>query len=301
MSSLGASDPARRKMVSVVAGDARLVLTPAFGGAVFAWTRGDEPIFRPALPGGLDADNPRELASYPLFPFSGRVAGRRFAWAGTSYELPALLGDWAIHGAGWQLPWRADTDGARVVLSLDYPGGPLYPFAFHAEQIFELEDDALSCTCVIENRHDAPAPFAFGQHPFFPRSPEATLQFKADGVVLTGPDLLPVGHGKVPAEWDHTAPRLVGAVPLDACFTGWDGVARIVYPDRGFAIDITAAPVFANLVVYIPPHLQSFAVEPVANITNALNRMEGEPPSGMFILGPGERRRGTMRFAIAPL
>ena len=297
MSSLGMT-PARRDLVSVIAGEARLVLAPATGGAVMAWTRGDEPVFRLPSPEAQAAGGARDLACYPLFPFSGRVAGRRFGFAGTEYQLPALLGDWAIHGAGWQLPWQATEEGERVTLRLDYPGGELWPFAFHAEQIFTLEENALTIRCVIENRHDAPAPAAFGQHPFFPRSRAATLQFAATGALLTGADLLPTGHAPVSPDWDHRTPRPVGSVALDTCFTGWDGRARIAYPDRGYTLDITADPVFANLVVFIPPGRDFLAVEPVANITDGLNRMDGAPPSGIFILGPGESRRGGMRFAL---
>lgn len=298
MSSLGMA-PLRRDLVSVVAGQARLVLAPAIGGAVMAWTWGDAPIFRLPTREAQEGGGARDLACYPLFPFSGRVAGRKFRFAGGEYTLPALLGDWAIHGAGWQVPWQAEEEGERVTLRLDYPGGELWPFAFHAEQAFTLTEDALTIRCLIENRHDTPAPAAFGEHPFFSRSEKATLRFAAAGVQRTDADLIPIGHTLVPPEWDHSQPRAVGSVALDNCFTGWEGMARIDYPDRGYALDITADPVFANLVVYIPPGRDFLAVEPVANIGDALNRMDGTPPPGMFVLGPGESRRGSMRFSLS--
>ena len=301
MSSLGTFMPHRHKLVTVVAGASRLVLAPGFGGAVLSWTRDDEPIFRLPLPGAMQEEAPLNLASYPLFPYSNRVAGRRFNHAGKSYDLPDLMRGWAIHGAGWRLPWEAHEAAGTTTLSLDYPGGELWPFPFHAEQIFTLEDAALEIQCVIANRHDAPAPLAFGQHPFFPRSPAATLQFTATGIQRAGPDLIPIGHTAIPPEWDHTTPRLIGSVKTDSCFTGWTGAARIAYPDRGFAIDITADPIFANAVVFIPEGKDFMAFEPVSNITDGLNRMDGTPPPGVFILAPNEQRRGRMRFAIAPL
>ncbi len=301
MSMLGMNMPKRHEVVKVVSGAAELVLAPGFGGGVVSWTRDGEPMFRLPLPNAMQADSPRDLASYPLFPYSNRVAGRRFTHAGQSYDLPDLMNGWAIHGAGWRLPWTAQEEGDAVTLSLDYPGGELWPFAFHAEQIFRLSEDALEITCVVENRHDAPAPLAFGQHPFFPRSLEATLQFAATGLQRNGPDMLPIDHTLVPPERDHSSARPIGQHFIDNCFTGWTGTARIAYPDRGYALNVTADPIFANLIVYIPDGKDFFAIEPVTNITDGLNRMDGSPPSGVFVLPPGGQRRGTMRFAISAL
>ncbi len=300
MSTLGMNQPGRHHLVTVVAGTAKLVLAPGFGGAVVAWTRRDEPMFRPPQPNALQASTPRDLASYPLFPYSNRVAGRRFTFEGTSYDLPDLMQGWAIHGAGWQLPWTATEAGDQVTLSLDYPGGELWPFAFHAEQIYTLSEDSLVCTCLIENRHTGPAPIAFGQHPFFPRSPAATLQFTATGLQRNGADMLPIGHTPVPPERDHSTPRPIGPDSIDNCFTGWTGLARIAYPDRGYTMQITADPIFANLIVYIPDGRDFLAIEPVTNITDGLNRMDGPLPPGVFVIAPHEQRRGTIRYTIQP-
>ena len=299
MSSLGMIP--HRARISIVAGQSTLVLVPALGGAVVSWMRADEPIFRLPLPDSLQSDTPRDLASYPLFPYSNRIANRRFSFAGETYDLPDLMRGWAIHGAGWQLPWTAHEAGGQVTLSLDYPGGALWPFAFHAEQVFTLEEDRIAIQCVITNRHHAPAPVAFGQHPFFPRSPGATLQFAATGVQLAREDRIPYDHVAVPPEWNHDAARPVGPVVLDHCFTGWAGSARIAYPDRGFALDITADPIFANAVVYIPEGQDFLAFEPVTNITDGINRLDGPVPSGMFVIPPGDQRRGTIRIAIVTL
>ena len=289
-----------RHLLTIVAGAAKLTLAPDFGGAIVAWTRNDEPIFRAPLPGALEADTPRDLASYPLFPYSNRVAHRRFTFAGQTYNLPDLMRGWAIHGAGWQLPWSAHEDGGAVTLSLDYAPGPLWPFAFHAEQIFTLSENALDCDCIIENRHNAPAPAGFGQHPFFPRSPAMRMQFSADQVWHNAADMIPTHVTAVPPEWDHHTAQPVGQY-LDNCFSDWNGHARLEYPDRGYAIDITADPIFANLVVYVPAGQDFMAIEPVSNINDGLNHMHDGSAHGVFVLQPGETRRGHMRFALSPL
>jgi aldose 1-epimerase len=286
------------ELVTLQAGDARLVLAPTVGGGVFAWTRGEYDMFRPSLPGALEANLSRDLASYPLFPYSNRVAGRRFSFGGATYELPQLLRSWAIHGAGWQLPWNATQAGNTATLSLDYPGGTLWPFAFHAEQTFTLTPTALTSDLSIRNEHPSPAPAGFGQHPFFPRSPEMRLQFTAETVMHNGPDMLPTHTTKVPPEWDHTRGLPVGPLPLDNCFTAWGGAARLIYPDRGYSLAITADPVFHHLIVYIPPGQPFMAVEPVSNATDGLNRMDSTEDHGIFVLQPGETKHGLMRFSI---
>jgi aldose 1-epimerase len=301
MSTLGMNAPNRHDLITVVAGESQLVLAPRFGGAVVSWTRAGEPLFRLPLPNALQAETPRDLASYPLFPYSNRVAGRRFTFEGQTYDLPDLMNGWAIHGAGWRLPWTAHQADGHVTLTLDYPGGELWPFAFRAEQIFTLDETSLTLKCVVTNTHHSLAPLAFGQHPFFPRTPETTLQFSATGLQRNGPDMLPIDHTPVPPERDHSTARPVGPDSIDNCFTGWTGTARLAYPDRGFAMTITADPIFGNLIVYIPDGRDFLAIEPVTNITDGLNRMEGFIPHGVFVIPPGAQRRGTMRFTVTPL
>jgi aldose 1-epimerase len=287
------------ELLTLAQGDLRLVLTPAIGGSVFAFTRGGMPIFRPSLPGALDQNEPRSMGCYPLFPFSNRVANRRFSFAGQSYELPDLLNGFAIHGAGWKLPWHASLNGDTARLVLDYTPSPLWPFAFRAEQSFTLQPDALVCDLSIQNWHTAPAPAGFGLHPFFPRSPATRLQFSASHVWHNdASDMIPIERTKVPVAWDHRDGRPVGEIALDNCFAGWAHLARLHYPDRGYTLSISADAVFRHLVVFTPPGQDFLAVEPASNMNDGLNRMDGTTDHGVFVLAPGETRSGRITFRI---
>jgi aldose 1-epimerase len=288
-------------LLTLSAGESSLVLAPEIGGAVLSWTRGSQHIFRPTPQGTLQADSARLLACYPLVPFSNRVAKRRFTFEGHSYELPDLLFGWAIHGAGWMLPWQASSDGTTATLTLDYPGGPLWPFAFRAEQRWVLEPDRLDCAFMLENQGDAPFPAGLGLHPFFPRTSSTRLRFFAEGVWRNGPDMIPTICTPIPPEWDHRDDLRVGSAALDNCFTGWDSTATLLYPDRNLAVTITADPSFGHLVVYIPPGDTSFAVEPVSNMTDGFNRMGKKIETGVFVLQPGESKTGRIGFAVAPI
>ena len=277
----------------LVAGAAELVLAPETGGAIAGWTIAGVPILRPANPDAIDA---RGHACYPLVPFSNRVAHRRFSFAGVEHELPALLGGWAIHGAGWQLAWEA----CGASMHLDYPGGTLWPFAFRAEQAFDLQPHALRVTLRVTNTHSAPAPAAIGLHPFFPRKTDTTLRFHADRVWQNGADMIPVANTPVPAAWDFTACGPLGNAEIDNCFAGWNGEAVLAWPDRGQALRIAATPPFGHLVVFVPRERDFVAIEPVSNMNDALNRME-TPGHGMVVLQPGETLEGQISMTIETL
>ena len=53
--------------------------------------------------------------SYPMVPWAGRVRDGRFDFQGNSYELPLNLGEHAIHGVGFGLPWRVDSHEENLI------------------------------------------------------------------------------------------------------------------------------------------------------------------------------------------
>ncbi len=288
-------------LLTLTAGRARLRLAPAIGGSIADWHLGATPIMRPVQPGALEAGDPRGLASYLLVPLSNRVAGNRFSFAGLTYPLPALLNGQYIHGAGWQLPWTvAESGPGHATLRLEFPGGPLWPFAFAAEQRFVLAENGLRHDLAVRNAAEHTAPLGLGTHPFFPRTPAATLAFAAQHVWQQDAQRIPTTRTEVPAAWDHAAGRPVGPLVLDHVFAGWGGRARITWPEHGLALSIAADPVFHHAVLYTPEGRDFFAFEPVSNMTDGINRIDGETVHGMAILRPGEVLSGIVRYILEP-
>lgn len=291
-------------MLTLSAGPSTLLLAPEIGGGIAAWRHRGRPMLRPTSPAALAearaAGNSRGLASYPLVPFSGRVAGRRFVWQGVGYDLPERFGGFAIHGVGWLRPWRVvEAAAASARLELEVAAGVDWPFAFRTWQSFTLTGDTLAIEIGIENRHDGPAPCGFGLHPFFPRSPGLMLQFNAGSVWHNaGIGEVPSERTPIPPEWDHAAGLPVGPVFIDNDFAGWDGRALLRYTDRGYQIRVAADPVFGHTVVYVPDGRDFFAIEPVSHMNDALNRIDQEPDHGVLILDPGEARAGSARYAV---
>jgi len=282
--------------MKLTAGFAELVLAPQTGGSVVSWTIAGQPILRRANPNATDA---RGNACYPLVPFSNRVAGRRFTFAGHTYELPALLGEWAIHGAGWQCPWTAEAISHwDATLTLDYPGGKLWPFAFRATQRFELEPDRLIVTMRITNTYKTPTPAAIGLHPFFHRSADTWLQTNATSVWQSGADKIPTTNTPVPPDWDFSTARPLDDADIDHCFAGWSGQATLTWADRANRLHIQAGPPFGHLVLYVPKRQDHLAIEPVSNMNDALNHMTTTEDHGMVVLEPGQSLEGRISMTL---
>jgi aldose 1-epimerase len=286
-------------LITLAAGDATLTLAPELGASIVAWERGRFPMFRPPLPDALERRFVRGLAAFPLVPYSNRIVHGRFRFAGSVYALPATFGGHAIHGVGWETPWRlVARKDESVLLAMTHVPNEFWPFAFDAELLTTLTPDRLSVRIEAVNRHDAPAPFGIGLHPYFPRSAAATLQFNADGVWRNSREMEPVAHIDVPPEWDHTLRQPLGSAALDNCFTGWDGTARLSYPHEGYVMTIAAEPVFGNLVVYDAPDNPFIAAEPVSNANDAINKPDLPAGQAMRVLAPGETLAGTMSFTV---
>src|SRR5262245_33806884 len=131
--------------LSLAAGTAQVTIAPEAGGAIAAFTVGGVDVLRPTPASQQAARNVRAHASYPLVPYSNRIAHARLRFAGRDFELDRNFGDHphSIHGVGWQRPWRVATrDDAAVLLELDHDTNGnearAWPWPFRAAQSFSL-------------------------------------------------------------------------------------------------------------------------------------------------------------------
>jgi aldose 1-epimerase len=249
----------------------------------------------------------RQTSCYPLIPYSNRIAQGRFSFEGVEHRLALNFGDHphSIHGNAWQKPWQvAEAGDARCRLVLSHrPDGDEargWPFAYRAEQLFEMSSDRLTLTISLENEDHRSMPAGLGLHPFFPKRPGVLLQFAAEHVYPNGEDSLPMAGIPVPQEWDYRNMRELGEPRLDNCFAGWDGTARIIFSQEKIALSIEADPLFTHFVVYVPTARDFFAVEPVSHMNDAINRPD-IAGQGLKILQPGERLTAQVRFGVEVL
>ena len=281
--------------LELTAGDLRLVLDPDTGGAIAAFTcRGIE-LLRPVADARLGAQLGRAVAGYPLMPFANRVRGGRFGFGGRSWQLDRNFGDDpnTIHGNAWMHPWtvtHADARSAHIRLVF-VPDGDLarqWPFAYEAEQRFELAEDGLRISLRLRNTDTRDFPAGIGLHPYVARTEQTTLRFEADSVWTTGADGLPAEREAVHGRWEFDTARTLGAEQIDSCYAGWGGTAVVTRPEDGLSVAVSAAVPLDHLQLYTPAGRDFIGLEPVSNMPDAINRMDDVADQGMVVLKPGD-------------
>lgn len=278
--------------IRIASGNSVCTLLPEAGGSIGSWSIEGQDMLRAAL-----AENdPLQSASFPLVPYSNRIADAQFDWAGERIALrphPIALPH-AIHGIGWRREWDVERVAHDMaVMKLRHQPDADWPWPIYAQQRirigpFSLELQ-LSSPCIA----DEVVPLAFGHHCYFD-SADARLQFRAERFYPNGPDMLPLDPVTVGADTNFTFSRRLADCDFDNIFGGWDGKARIEWAGRGYALAIESD--MRNVVLFTPRGEEFFCFEPVPHINNALNRADGDMPR----IAPGGVYQSHIRFfAIA--
>jgi aldose 1-epimerase len=278
-------------LLELRAGELRLALRPDLGGCIAGLWRAGLPVLRSVEPAELRRVD--DSASFPLVPYSNRLAERRFDWLGRHCTTaPNFPGRHSLHGVAWQRAWAVESsDRDEAQLAYVHTPDEHWPFAFEARQRIALSPDQLECELRLTNTADGPAPAGLGWHPYFPKRTHSRLQAEVTERWEPDPTLLPT-HRVAQAGIDSEVAHL----NFDHGFEGWRGGARI--RDEQLSIELESS--LDRLVVYTPPHDPFFAVEPVSHTTNAIN-MAGPARHGLRTLQPGESFTAWMRLRIAPV
>jgi aldose 1-epimerase len=280
-------------MVQLQAGPLVCELQPRLGGCIAGMWHGAVPVLRSTPAGQLASA--RHAGSYPLVPFSNRIAQARLQWQGTQH--PLVLNNapepHAIHGVGWQRPWAVlESDARFALLAYEHPGDAAWPFAFDSSQTFRLSENALELTLSLTNQSREPAPAGLGWHPFFVKRARSRISFEATGRWEMGPDKLPTAHvagGGLDAD--------CALLDVDHCYDGWNGVAQL----RDELLHIRLSSSLRRLVVFTSEGRDSIAVEPVSHVNNALSLMQAGADAaelGLAILRPGESISAQMTIEV---
>jgi aldose 1-epimerase len=174
---------------------------------------------------------------------------------------------------------------------------PDWPWSFDAAQTIALDDTGLHLTLTLTNRDTRPMPAGIGLHPFFPKSPKMELQFEAGNVWLNDARMLPKERAALPREWNFATQRPVADLTVDNCFAGWSRAALLTWPERAWALRLTASEAFGHLVVFTSPARDSIAIEPVSHANDAVNLAATRDDTGLVILAPGAALSGTLTIS----
>lgn len=261
-------------------------------------------VMRPTDP--ADYDNPSLCASFVLIPWSNRIKDAQFRFRGTDYKLqPNSADGTASHGDVRRRIWQVESAGKeRISLSFNSTAhvNINFPWQFSANAVYSLDGDVFEMVLSLKNIDETPFPGGFGQHPYFVRTADVMLELPVDEQYQLV-QAIPAGAAvPVRPEFDfRTLRRLSDVAALDNLFRGREGdqPARIVYPGWGIEINITSDPIFEHLIAYAPPDKPFFAVEPITNANDGFNLFErGVEGTGVFVLEPGEERRGMIRLRV---
>ncbi|MCY7317760.1 MAG: aldose 1-epimerase [Ramlibacter sp.] len=237
----------------------------------------------------------RQSGSYPLVPFSNRLARATLRWNGTDHPLVTNNAPepHAIHGVGWQRPWSVlDSDGSFAMLAYEHPADASWPFAFDTSQTLRLRGNSLELTLALTNQSSAPAPVGLGWHPFFVKRPNSRIAFEATGRWDMGPDQLPTVRR--PARGIDAD---CASLDVDHCFDGWTGVVTL----RDEVLHICVRSDLRRLVVFTHASRDTIAIEPVSHVNNAINLVAAGADAadlGLHTLQPGETLAAQMSIEV---
>ncbi len=270
-------------MVTLASGDTVVTLAPERGGGVLRFDWRGRAVF---LGARANDPTPLGLASFPLVPWSNRIAHGRFGDVVLPCGLPGLDPPHAIHGHGWLASWDiVEARPDRATLRYRHAADS-WPWCYEARQQLVAFADGYVHRLALTNLDSRPMPAGLGLHPYFPRA-GARIRTAFSGYWLTTPDCLPTTWVALGAD----APDLLAGGTIDTHFTGRQGPLLIEWPSHRLTIAVPDD--MPSTVIYAPENDNYFCVEPVSHETDSINR------GGMRLLAPGERWATEVSFRVA--
>ena len=293
-------------MIELCSACLRIAISPTDGGSIMelhAKVRGTwQPILERDL---VPQDGSLALSSglFIMLPFANRAAKNLLSAGDQSFAVsPNTADPLALHGTGWQRSWQV-LDHSAQSLSLGlHVDASTYAFTFDSVLTFTLLDAVLRLSCRVTNTDYQAIPAGIGFHPYFPRTPATRLRFAAKHFWLEGPDHLPTSPISVPPELDFSHGVRVPEAWRNNLYSGWSGQAEIHQPDLGYRLILEASETLSQLMLYAPPNVTRFALEPQSH-SSGFTRTSSIPPEalGLTTLSPGESLVGTLTMTLQPL
>lgn len=285
-------------MLDLAKGDYRLLLEPERGGSIAALQWRGHDLLRPSRPGSV-----LETASFPLVPFSNRIAHGHFVAHGRSVQLlpnfPGSDHPHPLHGFGWLAGWdvsHATSDEAELVHR--HTGGQ-WPWPYVSTQRFRLTPQGMKITLALENLGEDDMPAGLGFHPYFPRDADTRYHGLHRGEWQTGEDGLPrnlVCHDDARDWWDG---QPVASRCVDTVYVGRRGDLTIEWPSRHYGLTLAPSAALTFTVVYTPAGEAYFCVEPVTHMTDAVNHPSAD--NGLVWLPPRQRMEVALHLSAYPM
>ncbi|VEB95826.1 Aldose 1-epimerase [Cedecea lapagei] len=260
------------------------------------------PLLRPGKQSGIAV----ESSCFPLVPFGNRVSGNAFTFAGKDYRLqPNVAWDsHYLHGDGWLTLWQPlEEEPGWLVLEYQHLEGP---YRYAVQQTFHLSGDSLTVSLTVVNNGKEPLPFGLGWHPYFPLTAQTSIQARATGYWLEREQWL-AGEfqPQLPKSLDFNQPNELPRRWVNNAFSGWDGQAKIAYPQEGVALSMETDPPAPCYFIFVSdPQFDEgydfdfFCLEPMSHAPDDHHR----PGGGLLTtLKQGETLGQNMRISVSTL
>ena len=247
-----------------------------------------------------------------LIPFAGRVADGRYSFDGQAFQLECndKEGPNAIHGFVRSLPWHVrEVDATRVTFAVGLSAATYasrgYPFSLDIAVTYQLDGQGLSCTFLVQNMGDRPAPVGVGFHPYFTVGTgtidDAEARIPGAGYLEFNERLVPTGTvcSVTDTRWDYRRFRKIAQQRFNHCYVHLErdaqgmATASLRNPTSGRSIDVVMDAAFSAVVVYTGDAISdapraALAIEPMTCASDAFNH----PEWGLQRLAPGETFSG---------
>jgi len=287
-------------------GDFRLGFLP-FGGAItrLEWCRPDGAgyahLLRPSDQSALESGNPSYLGCFPMVPFANRMAFSQFEFDNRVIGVPANRppGPHAIHGFSSREEWVVGKND-ETTLRLETRHADIHNngFDYAAWQEFRVRDGFLEWELGVQHLGQGAMPYGIGLHPWFYATEDVEIEFIAEGCFNTDDDMLPVAATVVDLSRDFSAPRVARRHRgLDCHYSGWDGAARILWPEAGMVLSLGASTTLRNMQLYLPRDGGAVCLEPVSHVPNVHNRVDFKEFGDVLVLAKGQNLIGTVTLA----
>lgn len=245
--------------------------------------------------------NPVVAGNFPMIPFCNRVEDNKFTFEGVDYQLERNT-DWDplyVHGEGWISTWiLKDITENAVTMSLDHIPEKGAPYGYNAIQEISVNDGILSLRITLKNTMSTALLFGFGHHFFFPKTSETRLKAKAEGYWKEKDLFLPDQRLPVPDEMDFSSFSRIPDHWINNGFDGWDGSAKIIWPEWKLGICIKGDENFSDYFVFnshkdFEPNFKDdyFCFEPMSHRANGHHLPDY---GGLVCLKNGERITGVL-------
>ena len=251
-------------------------------------------------------------ASFPLIPWSNRIANGKLRYKRETYQLRITADDGTtLHGPARDYPWQivsqSETELELHFTSSDHPDFN-FPWPISATIRYRLTENAFTTDISITNLAAETIPVGLGHHPYFLRGladnqDEALLTIYAEAAFPLE-NALPTGPASsLPELLDFRAAKPLGDQFINDVLSKRSDeliAAEINYPKTGVKVTVAAAPVFEQIVLYTPVEADHFALEPVSNTNNPFELLaDAIPGHGLTELAPNETVSGSFSLIVS--